>query len=239
MKDGVFWIIGFLLLLGLTLAVGAQKEPHRVPASASSAPAAPEAPPAETESRPAVRGENALPSDGEAVVRQVIDGDTVVLADGQVVRYIGIDAPEVSKGAECFSNESTKRNRELVNGKRVRLETDTTDRDKYGRLLRYVYAEDVFINELLVKEGSAKVHMYPPDVRYRDVLRQAEAEARNAHRGLWGSACAGKTTSDSRDCSDFATRAEAQAFFTSQGGPADDPHHLDQDRDGIVCESLP
>lgn len=194
----------------------------------------------------------------EGVVRQTIDGDTIVLEDGRVVRYIGVDAPETRgrRGMECFAAEATVRNRALVLGKSVRLETDVSDTDKYDRLLRYAYVGDVLVNEALVREGYASAHSYPPDVKHRDTFRHAEAEARTTRRGLWGDACAGRqrrtrdadgtardaphTTpaADDRDCADFRTRAEAQAFFEAQGGPWSDPHKLDQDSDGVACESL-
>lgn len=259
MKCGIRWIIGFLLLVGLAAAVGARKQPNdRESLSTSPAPAALEVPPAETESRPVVRGEHTFPPSGETVVRQVIDGDTIVLESGQIVRYIGVDAPETGRprSFECFSAEATARNRELVEGKPVRLEKDISETDKYGRMLRYVHVGDVLVNEALVRDGYATARSYPPDVRYRDLFRSAEAEAREAKRGLWGDACSAEeparssTTSrthtsqasappNDRDCPDFQNRTEAQAFFESQGGPAEDPHRLDQDRDGLACESLP
>src|SRR5690606_37504664 len=75
-------------------------------------------------------------------VREVIDGDTIILENGDKVRYIGIDTPELddnSKGVECYSVEATQENRNLVKDKKVRLYKDTNERDRYGRLLAYVY----------------------------------------------------------------------------------------------------
>lgn len=201
-----------------------------------------------------------IPSQEEVTVRKVIDGDTIVLTDGRTLRYIGIDAPETGGGrtaVECFSAESTARNRQLVEGKRVRLERDVSETDRYDRILRYVYLGDVFVNEVLVRDGYATAYAYPPDVKYQETFRAAETAARSTGRGLWGTACAnqpstkGKIRNSSqpsspisplegdRDCGDFRTRAEAQAFYTQQGGPVADPHKLDQDGDGIACESLP
>jgi len=121
-----------------------------------------------------------------ARVTQVIDGDTIVVQGGYHVRYIGIDTPE--KG-EPFYEEAKDFNRQLVGGKKVRLEKDITDRDKYDRLLRYIYAGDVFVNTELVKEGYA--YVYPeslfPDIKYYDLLKEAEMEAREAERGIWAS----------------------------------------------------
>lgn len=129
------------------------------------------------------------------LVTRVIDGDTIEVAyEGRrrPVRYIGIDTPETvhpSRPVECFGAEAAARNRELVAGKVVRLERDITDTDKYDRLLRYVYVEDDFINERLVREGFATVFTYPPDVKYTEALRAAEMDARQTGRGLWGADC--------------------------------------------------
>lgn len=125
-------------------------------------------------------------------VTRVIDGDTVELEDGQKVRYIGIDAPEKQNPIECFSGESTQANTNVVLNKKVRLEKDKTDRDRYGRLLRYVYvqpessgAAEIFVNEYLVRQGFAYSKAYKPDVRLQSVLDNAQREASAATRGLW------------------------------------------------------
>lgn len=67
------------------------------------------------------------------------------------------------------------------------LERDVSDRDRYGRLLRYVYVEGVFVNAELVRLGCARAELYPPDTKYSELLEQLEEEAREAHRGLWRS----------------------------------------------------
>lgn len=125
------------------------------------------------------------------LVTMVIDGDTILLDNGESVRYLGVDAPEThhpSRGLECYGPEATNRNEELVGGKRVRLEADQTDRDHYGRLLRYVYVGDVFINAVLVEEGYAYSSFFPPDTKHYDDLLALELDAEEAGRGLW-SAC--------------------------------------------------
>jgi len=131
-----------------------------------------------------------IPQGGEvARVARVIDGDTIELESGERVRYIGIDTPESvhpDRPDECFGAESAARNRELVEGKEVVLVRDVSERDKYGRLLRYVYAGGVFVNELLLKEGYAQVTTYPPDVAHVETYLAAQREAREAGRGLWG-----------------------------------------------------
>src|SRR3972149_7462309 len=146
-----------------------------------------------------VIGEEIETKEEQAIVAKVIDGDTIVLENGKTLRYIGIDTPEVSQGTECFADESTEKNKELVLGKEVRLEKDVSETDRYGRLLRYVYVDPpsqdttvrqgIFVNENLVYEGYATAATYPPDVAYSDLFRQAEKDAREKNRGLW-SKCA-------------------------------------------------
>lgn len=132
---------------------------------------------------------------GEMVtVLRVIDGDTIELESGERVRYIGIDTPESvhpDKPDECFGAEAAARNRELVEGRTVTLLRDVSDRDKYGRLLRYVYVGDVLVNGLLVREGYAQVTTYPPDVAHVEEYLIAQRVAREAGRGLWGGCPAG------------------------------------------------
>jgi|GEM_PF-4599768 len=122
-------------------------------------------------------------------VTRVVDGDTIELENGQKVRYIGINTPEsvsTRQSLQCFGIEASNKNKELVQGKMVRLEKDVSETDRYGRLLRYVYLKDgTFVNEYLVKEGYASAYRYPPDVKYADLFRNREAEAREAVRGLW------------------------------------------------------
>ena len=127
-------------------------------------------------------------------VTRVIDGDTIELEGGKRVRYIGIDTPELSGTVECFGREAYDKNKELVEGNQVRLEKDVSETDRYGRLLRYVYIDGNFINDLLVRTGYANASSYPPDIKYQDQFREAEREAREANRGLWSS-CSTQTTS--------------------------------------------
>ncbi len=117
-------------------------------------------------------------------VTRIIDGDTIVISNGEKVRYIGIDAPELSP-EEAFAQEATETNRELVLGKSVRLEKDVSETDRYGRLLRYVWVEDTMVNIELVRRGLAVAKAYPPDIKYQSLLEAAELEARLAGRGIW------------------------------------------------------
>jgi micrococcal nuclease len=125
------------------------------------------------------------------VVTRVIDGDTIeVNINGIIykVRYIGIDTPELDDERPEFcalAQEAAKLNRQLVEEKAVRLEEDISETDKYGRLLRYVYVDGIFINAELVRQGLAWAKTYEPDIKYQDVLEEAEAEARRDKIGIW------------------------------------------------------
>ena len=122
------------------------------------------------------------PTPDKLIVTKVIDGDTIVLEDGEKVRYIGIDAPEKD---ECYGKKATVRNESLVLGREVQLYKDVSGRDRFGRLLRYVWVEETFINDLLVREGYATASPQSPDIRYEDQLQEAQEEAKENYRGLW------------------------------------------------------
>lgn len=140
-----------------------------------------------------VENENLSEISEESVkVERVIDGDTLVLENGQKVRYIGIDSPETTSKDEttnCFAELSLNKNKELVEGKMVKLEKDISETDKFDRLLRYVFVDGLFVNEYLVKEGYAKVSTFPPDVKYQEVFKNEEKTAREDNKGLWGTIC--------------------------------------------------
>jgi micrococcal nuclease len=127
----------------------------------------------------------------ESYVTRVVDGDTIeVQIDGNKykVRYIGVDTPETvdpRRPVGYFGKEASAKNKELVEGKAVRLEKDVSDTDRYDRLLRYVYVGEMMINLELIRLGYAKVATYPPDVKYVSIFLDAEREARSTGRGLW------------------------------------------------------
>jgi len=129
----------------------------------------------------------ASPSTTTETVRviEVIDGDTIVIEGDYYVRYIGMDAPELRPTPEPYAAEAWQANRQLVEGKEVRLERDISETDRYGRLLRYVWVDDVMVNAELVKQGLALAKAYPPDTKYQDLLERIEREARDAGRGMW------------------------------------------------------
>lgn len=133
--------------------------------------------------------------DKEYRVRQVIDGDTIELDNGQMVRYLGIDTPEIRKrqddgswsyAPEPYGEKAKEFNRQLVENKTVRLELDVQKKDKYNRLLAYCFAGDVFVNAKLLEEGFALLYTWPPNVKYADLLVKMQEEARRNSRGLWG-----------------------------------------------------
>lgn len=131
--------------------------------------------------------------DGAARVVRVVDGDTIVVSQHgreDRVRYIGVDTPETVKpGAPvgCFGHEASRANTRLVEGRTVRLEVGEEPRDRYGRLLAYVYAPgERFVNEELVAGGYARTLTIRPNDRYASRFARLEREARSARRGLWG-----------------------------------------------------
>ncbi|MFA7209562.1 MAG: thermonuclease family protein [Parcubacteria group bacterium] len=197
-------------------------------------------------------------------VASVVDGDTIKLENGQVVRYIGIDTPETvhpSKPVQCFGKEASTKNKEMVLGKEVRLVKDVSETDKYGRILRYVYVGDNLINDYLVRNGYASSYSYPPDVKFQDQFKQAEAEARTNKRGLWADgACDTETVQTtpapttisapvvpkssisaspgsfacncSKACAQMSSCAEAQYQLDVCGCTK-----RDADKDGVACDS--
>ena len=126
----------------------------------------------------------------EVPVVSVTDGDTIrVLVRGtdEPVRLIGINSPE---SGECLYEKATAYMKDLLSAGTVRLESDVSDRDQYGRLLRYVFVGDVFVNEAMVRQGLAIARRYEPDVAQADRLEAAQAAAEADGVGMWDpSAC--------------------------------------------------
>jgi micrococcal nuclease len=142
--------------------------------------------------------EAAAPDEPPGVGRvvRVVDGDTIQVQVGgtrEKVRYIGVDTPESVKPntpVQCFAKRASAFNKHLVAGKRVRLVPDAEARDRYGRMLAYVYrAEDgLFVNAALVRDGYAHTLTIPPNVAHAGEFRRLASAAHRAGRGLW-SAC--------------------------------------------------
>lgn len=131
---------------------------------------------------------------GTAVVSKETDGDTIhvtINGEDETVRFIGIDTPETHGRnglVECFGKEASEHTASLIPlGTEVRLVRDVEPRDRYGRLLAYVYraSDNLFVNLALARDGYADVLTYPPNVAHADEFVAAVREARNANRGLW------------------------------------------------------
>jgi micrococcal nuclease len=128
---------------------------------------------------------------GARVIR-VVDGDTIQvrLAGGRTarVRAIGIDTPESVKPGtpvQCFAKKASHFNASLVDGRKVTLRTDAEARDRYGRLLAYVYTGRVFVNRELVARGYARTLTIPPNVAHAGEFARLARRAREAGKGLW------------------------------------------------------
>ena len=126
------------------------------------------------------------PADGgQVTVARVLDGDTVELADGRRVRYLGLNTPE---RGQPFYQEATDTNRRLVEGKEAWLALDVQPTDQYGRTLGYLWVGGQFVNRELVRQGLATLYTEPPNVRYTEALVAAQQAAREAETGLWAPA---------------------------------------------------
>ena len=165
-------------------------------------------------------------------VTKVVDGDTIdvdINGTTERLRLIGIDTPEVvdpRKTVECFGFEASKKAGEILLNQKVRLESDPTqdDRDKYDRLLRYVYrADGLFYNQWMIANGYAHEYTYIMPYKYQDDFQQAERVARADKFGLWHpDACGGNTTSNQQesiipqDNEEQANGVSDHIFYTSR-----------------------
>ena len=117
----------------------------------------------------------------------------------EVLRLIGMDTPETvdpRKPVQCFAQEASAKAKEILMGKRVRIEADPSqgERDKYDRLLRYIFLEDgTSYNKLMIEEGYAHEFTYATPYKYQSEFKAAEASARENKRGFWGDVCDGNT----------------------------------------------
>ncbi len=194
-------------------------------------------------------------------VIKVIDGDTVqvnIRGKVETIRLIGVDTPESvdpRKPVQCFALEASKKAKEILTGKKVFLEADSTqgERDKYNRLLRYIFLEDgTNFNKLMIAEGYGHEYTYNKPYKYMEEFKLVETEATLNKKGLWadeaclvvatptavpqvkgvesgGSYSCGTKTK----CTEMSTCAEARYFLTTCG-----LSRLDGDSDGTPCEAL-
>jgi endonuclease YncB( thermonuclease family) len=143
---------------------------------------------------PAPSGRDAvacIPTDQEpqtAKVVHIADGDTITVemeGERYRVRYIGIDTPELDSTENDLAVQASQLNADLVSGQDVQLYRDTSETDRYDRLLRYVVVGDTFVNYDLVLEGAARAKDYPPDSACKETFSAAQKAAQDAGAGLW------------------------------------------------------
>lgn len=136
--------------------------------------------------------EGVLPAGVDVAVDRVVDGDTLVVTGGERVRLIGIDTPETKdpkRPVGCYGKEASAFTTSLLaGGTKVRLVGDAEQRDKYGRLLAYVYrrADGLFVNAELLRRGFAQLLTIPPNVAHTDEFVALSRQARDGSQGLWG-----------------------------------------------------
>ncbi|NOR73433.1 MAG: nuclease [Mariprofundaceae bacterium] len=123
-------------------------------------------------------------------VAKVYDGDTFKTDDGEKVRLLGINTPEIahsSKPGEVLGRRAKSRLEELIGNRLVRLEFDREKRDKYGRLLAHVRLRDGrWINSQMIQDGLAHLYIFAPNFRYAGKLLEDEKAARLKRSGIWG-----------------------------------------------------
>lgn len=186
-KKWVHYVVSGLFLVALAVAMGAgigNNEPKQIKAQLDKA------------VMPAIKvvvKENGT-QEVWTRIKRVVDGDTFAIdirGKEEKVRLIGMDTPEVvdpRKPVQCFGREASSKAKELLSEVYVRLESDATqsDRDKYGRLLRYAFMEDgTFFNEYMVKEGYAHEYTYQIPYKYQKQFKAAQTYARENKKGLW------------------------------------------------------
>jgi len=139
---------------------------------------------------------NVTPTAKQEIIEliKVVDGDTIIVKINgreKSVRLIGIDTPEKD---ECFEKEATKKAKELMENKKIKLEADSSqdDNDKYGRLLRYIYLEDgTFVNEKLVEGGFGTEYTYKVKYKFQTEFREVEKLAKEKKIGIWADGVCG------------------------------------------------
>lgn len=185
-------------------------------------------------------------------VVEVVDGDTIkvkIKNKVETIRLIGINTPETNdpiKKLECFGNEAKDKSREVLLGQKVRLQNDPTqdNRDKYKRLLRYVFLEDgTNFNKLMIEQGFAYEYTYDIPYKYQTEFKKAQMDAERTKTGLWSGVCDAeiedkRTFKNSYICDCSKTCAELSCeeanFQFKECGCSE----RDGDGDGLACNSL-
>jgi endonuclease YncB( thermonuclease family) len=164
-------------------------------------------------------------------ISKVVDGDTIKIninGKEETFRLIGIDTPETvdpRKVVQCFGVEASNKAKELLSGKKVRIETDSSQGtyDKYDRLLGYIYREDgLFYNKYMIEQGYAHEYTYSTPYKYQKEFKNAQKEAQDNNRGLWSpNTCNGDTTGTDISAQTTPTTAQSSGqFYTSSYGTA-------------------
>ncbi len=175
-------------------------------------------------------------------VSRVIDGDTIVLDNGTVIRYIGIDAPEIAyrQGkSDCFAEEALQRNKELTLNKNVRLEyIPGTRTDKYDRTLAYVWDGNNLANEILVAEGYAYAYNFGQKHSKDQEFLDAQTTARASKLGLWGPACKKDTTANNLTSTTTASSSEEQNSDNTENQNTTDKSNADNNTSNNLSSEI-
>lgn len=190
-----------------------------------------------------------------AVVMRVINPFTVeAILNGQTVqiRYLGIDMPPWGNPVEYFTSDALDKNIQMVQGKVITLIKDQTDTDQQGYLLRYVFADDRFINYELIRQGYARFTTFPQDTSCDATLTTAQQQAQTDSAGIWALAAATPPASAASsgapcdcagpdlDCRDFGIQPVAQTCYDyCRDAGLGDIFLIDNDQNGKACEALP
>lgn len=217
MKRKILYIIGGILVFFITIIIASPSQPQ-TPSNAQSKTENPDQKVSENikdEAKNLSKEINVIneiksqtsTSEKYYLIVSVVDGDTIKInLDGKTItlRLIGLDTPETvdpRKPVQCFGVEASNKAKELLSGKKIRIEKDSTqgDLDKYGRTLAYIYLEDgTFYNKYMIEQGYAHEYTYDLPYKYQDEFKKAEKDAQSKQLGLWSSnTCNGDTTTES------------------------------------------
>lgn len=178
-------------------------------------------------------------------VVSVTDGDTLKVSingNTETIRLIGMDTPETvdpRKTVQCFGKEASNRAKEMLEGKKVRIESDVTqgDKDKYDRLLRYIYLEDgTFFNKYMISEGYAHEYTYNTPYKYQEEFKKAEKDARDTSKGLWATnTCNGDTTKPAATPAPTSTPANTAPVVNTSTSTPTPANNTTQSDSGFTC----